>query len=387
MKRIALLGLGQVGQGFYEVFEHEKARVAAMTGVSLDLGAVLVQDTSKPRSVMPREGLLINNPNRIIDDTATDAIVDAINDSALGYRMAVSALAHGKHFITADKVLVSRHFEELHALANRHGAAFLYEASVGGGTPLIKPLRALERTGEISSVRGILNGSCNFILTGMRDEGATYDTMIARASQLGYLEADPRDDLEGFDTRRKLRILCCVAFGGSVPENEIPCAGITRLRVRDIAALSRHGMEVKLLGSARREDRGVAAFVFPCAIPRLTPLAGVGGPLNLVEVTSRFLGRAGFMGQGAGSRPTGHALFSDLMDAIDDKATGLAPRLGRIPAKAETVARFYLRGMNTPPSWVDTPVGEGNKTHPLTLSEVLSWLDGDQAACAVMLEP
>lgn len=386
MKRIALLGLGQVGQGFYEVFEHEKARVAAMTGVSLDLGAVLVRDTQKPRNVMPREGLLISNPDRIIDDTVTDVIVDAINDSALGYRMAVSALAHGKHFITADKVLVSRHFEELHALANRHGAAFLYEASVGGGTPLIKPLRALERAGEITSLRGILNGSCNFILTGMRDEGASYDTMIARANELGYLEEDPRDDLEGYDTRRKLRILCCVAFGGSVPEADIPCVGITRLRERDIAGLGKAGMEVKLLASAQRQGKGVAAFVFPCAVPRLTALAGISGPLNLVEVTSKYLGRAGFMGQGAGSRPTGHALFTDLMDAIGDTVTDLAPRLGRAPVMAETVARFYLRGVNTPDSWAEEPLGEGIKTHPLGLQEVLAWLDGDQDACAVMLE-
>ena len=385
MKRIALLGLGQVGQGFYEVFEHEKARVAAMTGVSLDLGAVLVQDTKKPRNVMPREGLLINNPDRIIDDTTTDAIVDAINESALGLRMAVAALTHGKHFVTADKALVSSHFEQLHALANRHGAAFLYEASVGGGTPLLKPLRALERAGEIASLRGILNGSCNYILTGMRDEGASYDEMIARASALGYLEADPRDDLEGYDTRRKLRILCCVAFGGSVPETDIPCHGITRLREQDIGALGSHGMEVKLLGAARREGTGVAAFVFPCAVPRLTPLAGIGGPLNLVEVTSQYLGRAGFMGQGAGSRPTGHALFTDLMDAIGD-TSGLSPRLGRAPNAVDTTARFYLRGPDIPAGWADGTLGEGKKTHPRKLSEVLAWLQSHDTACAVMLE-
>ena len=386
MKRIALLGLGEVGQGFYEVFEHEKSRVSALTGISMDLGAVLVRNMRKQRKVTPREGLLTDNPHRIINDTTTDAIVDAINDSALGYEMAVSALSHGKHFITANKALVSRHMEELHALAAQHGAAFLYEASVGGGTPLLKPLRALERAGEITSIKGILNGSCNFILTGMRERN-TYESMMQRASALGYLEADPRDDVAGYDTRRKLRILCCVAFGGSVPEQDIPCEGITRVRDQDISALAQHGYEVKLLGAARREGRGVAAFVFPCALPRLTPLAGISGSLNLIEVTSPFLGRAGFMGQGAGSRPTGHAVFTDLLDAMSG-AAGLSPRLGRVPpAAAPTTARFYLRGAAIPAAWADGALGDGQKTHPLDLQEVQAWLADHQEACAIMLEP
>jgi homoserine dehydrogenase len=190
MKRIALLGLGEVGQGFYEVFEHEKSRVSALTGISMDLGAVLVRNMRKQRKVMPREGLLTDNPHRIINDTTTDAIVDAINDSALGYEMAVSALSHGKHFITANKALVSRHMEELHALAAQHGAAFLYEASVGGGTPLLKPLRALERAGEITSIKGILNGSCNFILTGMRERN-TYEVHDAARQRAGVFRGRP----------------------------------------------------------------------------------------------------------------------------------------------------------------------------------------------------
>ena len=227
MKRIALLGLGEVGQGFYEVFEHEKSRVSALTGISMDLGAVLVRNMRKQRKVMPREGLRTDNPHRIINDTTTDAIVDAINDSALGYEMAVSALSHGKHFITANKALVSRHMEELHALAAQHGAAFLYEASVGGDTPC-SAARAGAR--EITSVKGILNGSCNFILTGMRRGIPTgYDAARQRA---GCLEADPRDDVAGYDTRRKLRILCCVAFGGMPGRFRHPLRGITACAIR-----------------------------------------------------------------------------------------------------------------------------------------------------------
>ena len=293
-------------------------------------------------------------------------------------------MARGVHVITAGKALVSRYMEELSA--GRSGAS-TYEASVAGGTPLIKPLKDIALAGDITGLCGIINGSCNYILSAMSGTGKAYEQVIQEAQALGYLEADSDSDLLGWDARRKLRILATLALGGTVLEEDIPCVGISRITLADIRALDEAGYAVKLLGSARRKGNQVAASVFPWALPKAEVLAGIGGAGNYVEIDARHLGRVGFMGPGAGRLPTAHAMVNDLMDALLDCQPRKSP-LGTAmlePLGGKQYARFYLRGQ-TGGAPLEKPLGPGWMTALMPLHDVLALLEEDSAAAAVMIE-
>lgn len=388
MKRVAIAGFGTVGQGIWQILQEQRERLAHALGEAPEVYAILVRDIGRSRDVAVPAGLLTDDPQRLLADGAIDVLLEATGDTALGYTLARQAMARGVHVITAGKALVSQSMEELSALAEEQGVHFLYEASVAGGTPVIKPLKDLTMLGRVNTLRGIINGSCNYILSAMGGEGRAYDDVIAEARALGYLEADADSDLLGWDARRKLRILATLAMGGTVPEEDIPCVGISRVTLADILALGEAGYSVKLLGRAGRADDRVAASVFPWALPKGDVLAGIGGAGNYVDIDAEYLGRVGFMGPGAGRLPTAHAMVNDLVDALLDRQPRTSP-LGSarlVSLGGEQKACFYLRGWGADAFPTKRPLGPGWLTHPMPLAEVLAWLTQQPEACAIMVE-
>lgn len=388
MKRVAIAGFGTVGQGIWQILQEQPERLAHALGEAPEVYAILVRDIGRSRDVAVPAGLLTNDPQRLLADGAVDVLLEATGDTALGYTLARQAMARGMHVITAGKALVSQYMEELSALAEEQGVHFLYEASVAGGTPVIKPLKDLAMLGRVHTLRGIINGSCNHILSAMGGEGRAYDDVIAEARALGYLEADADSDLLGWDARRKLRILATLAMGGTVLEEDIPCVGISRVTLADMQALGEAGYTVKLLGSASRAEDRVAASVFPWALPKGDVLAGIGGVGNYVDIDAAYLGRVGFMGPGAGRLPTAHAMVNDLVDALLDRQPRTSP-LGSarlVSLGGEQKACFYLRGQGADAFPTKCPLGTGWLTHPMPLGDVLAWLSQQPEACAIMVE-
>jgi len=388
VKRVAIAGFGTVGQGIWQILQEQPERLAHALGEAPEVAAILVRDIGRARDVAVPAGLLTDAPQRLLADGAINVLLEATGDTALGYTLARQAMARGVHVVTAGKALVSQYMEELSALAEEQGVHFLYEASVAGGTPVIKPLKDLAMLGRVHTLRGIINGSCNHILSAMGGEGRAYDDVIAEARALGYLEADADSDLLGWDARRKLRILATLAMGGMVLEEDIPCVGISRVTLADMQALGEAGYTVKLLGSASRAEDRVAASVFPWALPKGDVLAGIGGVGNYVDIDAAYLGRVGFMGPGAGRLPTAHAMVNDLVDALLDRQPRTSP-LGSarlVSLGGEQKACFYLRGQGADAFPTKCPLGTGWLTHPMPLGDVLAWLSQQPEACAIMVE-
>ncbi len=387
MKRVVIAGLGTVGGGVYTILTQQKERLARELGEEIRVEAVLVRDTAKRRACDVPAELLTDDPGSLLSISA-DALLEVTGDMALGCKLARGAMDSGMHVITAGKALVSGHMEELHALAHSRGLCFLYEASVCGGIPLLKTAADLPFIGRVSVVRGIMNGSTNYILSAMEKRGCEYGDLVREARTGGYLEANADDDLLGFDARRKLRILATLALGGSLAEDNIVCEGISRIRQEDVKALGAHGYTVKLIAGARRLEEGTAASVFPWALPGDSMLAGVNGAGNYVEIEEQYLGRIGWYGPGAGALPTAHAMVSDLIDALT-KRRPLTPRIEGKPLAVMTGgerACFYLRGMDTRRLSVRQPLGGGVLTEEVSFGDVLALLQDHPDGAAIAME-
>lgn len=345
MIRIALAGYGTVGQGVMDLFHKRKQSLQERLGKTVELCYVLVREEAKPRDIDLHGATLTSDVRRILEDETVQIVMEATGDIELGYRLMKQALQKKKHVITANKSTLSLHFEELSHIAQEHGVYLLYEASVGGGTPLIKPVQDLSLHGEIRSLRGLLSGSCNYVLTKLREESISYEEVVEEATELGFLEADPIDDVGGFDTRRKLRILATIAFQGKTKETDISLEGITKLKQEDIARLGEKGYAVRLVAQAKREGNGVQASVHPVALPKASFLGAMDGAENGVEFRGENFVKVSFQGSGAGRYPTAHAMLSDLEDALFAQRRKEQPRqkdpLSHEPFREKT--RFYVR--------------------------------------------
>lgn len=388
MKRVALAGLGTVGSGVRQILREQEDRLAHVLGENIEIGAILVRDIAKYRAKGIPSELLTDQPESLFAAGHFDGLLEATGDTTLGYRLAREAMNRSMHVITAGKALVSRHMEELHALASEKSVHFLYEASVCGGIPLLKPVADLPLTGSVHGVRGIMNGSSNYILSGMTLTGGDYDDLVRDARSLGYLEADAADDLMGYDARRKLRILATLAFGGGLSEDNILCEGISRITRQDVKALGSLGYTIKLIAGARRVRDCVAASVFPWALAKDSVLAGVGGAGNCVEVEEEYLGRITFSGAGAGALPTAHAMVSDLVDALAGRRF-LAGEIGTaalVPSLGEECACFYLRGIDSERLPVRQTLETGLLTDEMSFREVMALLCAHPKGTAIAME-
>lgn len=315
MIQTAILGFGTVGSGVLEVLRHNAASIARRAGQPVEVGYICdIRDFS----AHPDAALFVNNLDAILNDPEVSVVVETIGGLRPAYFYVKSALESGRHVVTSNKELVATHGAELLALARRKGVCFLFEASVGGGTPIITPMHQCLAANVISEIAGIVNGTTNFMLTKMAHENMDFTEALRLAQSLGYAETiDPSADVDGIDAQRKIAILASLAFGRHFFPQNVPARGIRDISVKDIALASRQNAAVRLIAWARREENGaVALAVEPMLIPRGNQLAGVEDVFNAVLVKGDMLGDVVFYGKGAGKLPTASAVVADAIDAL-----------------------------------------------------------------------
>jgi homoserine dehydrogenase len=328
--RVGLLGCGTVGNALAELVHADADLLAERTGMRLELSRVAVRDLSKARSV-PVE-LLTTDAGSVVADPSVDVVVELMGGLEPARQLVLEALANKKPVVTANKALLSTYWSELFGQAASSGVDLLFEAAVGGAVPLIRAIRESLAGETIRSVMGIVNGTTNYILTRMSEEGVSYDEALAEAQRLGFAEADPSADVEGHDAAQKAAILATIAFGREVRAGQVFTEGITGLSPGDISFVRSLGYEVKLLAVAEQVASGsVAVRVHPAMIPAVHPLAGVRGSFNAVFVDGEAVGEMMFYGRGAGGMPTAAAVLGDLVDAAHNLTTGGTGRVTVAP--------------------------------------------------------
>lgn len=310
--RIGFLGFGVVGTGAFRMLQDNKSAISRKVGAPIEVARVGVRDLEKPRMVA-RE-LVTRDLCAIVDDPSIDVILELIGGLEPAGEMVERALKSGKHVVTANKELIAKQGAKLVRLAADRGLDLHYEAAVGGGIPLIQPLKHQLAGNEVLSMMGILNGTTNYILTKMTQEHTGFEQALAEAQALGYAEADPTSDVDGWDVQFKLAILSSIAFGHEVKPDSIYRQGIQQIEADDIAYATTLGYVVKLLGIVESIDGSIAPRVHPALVPKDHPIANVGGVFNALFVKGDFVGDLMFSGRGAGSEATGSAVVGDLID-------------------------------------------------------------------------
>ncbi|OAI38886.1 hypothetical protein AYO38_08685 [bacterium SCGC AG-212-C10] len=311
---IGFVGLGNVGGGVARALIERREYFARQVGATLVVRRAAVRDLSKPRTVNIDASLLTTNVADVINDPAIDIVVEVIGGEEPSGTFIRQAIAAGKHVVTANKELIAKQGPELLADAHARGLDIMFEASVGGGIPLIAPLRRDLLANRISAIRAIINGTTNYILTSMASEGADYSDALAAAQALGYAEPDPTNDVEGYDAAYKLAILASLGFRTRVHPSQVSIEGISKLTAADFRYGAELGYVIKLLAIAERNDGGITARVAPVFLPHSEPLSKVDGVYNAVQIIGDLTGTVLFQGRGAGADPTTSAVVADILD-------------------------------------------------------------------------
>lgn len=353
--RIGLLGCGNVGAALVALIAEQADAVELRTGLRLEVTRVAVRNLAKARPVQLPEGCVTHDAGGVVNDPDVDVVVELVGGIEPARSLVLDALKSGKPVVTANKELLANVGEELFAAADAAGVDLLFEAAVGGAIPVIRPLRESLAGTRVRRVTGIVNGTTNYILTRMSEEGATYADALAEAQSLGYAERDPTADVEGHDAGAKAAILATIAFGASVVAGDVYHEGISAVTPADIAFAHRLGYEVKLLAVAEAHydaDAGagvpeVAVRVHPAMVPADHPLASVRGSFNAVFVEGEAVGELMLYGRGAGGRPTASAVLGDVVDAAGNLRRGTNAPLGVLPRAVirpidEMRSEYYL---------------------------------------------
>jgi homoserine dehydrogenase len=321
--RLGLLGCGNVGGSLVELLATRSDDIEARTGLRFELGPVAVRSLDKPRVAGLDPSHLTTDPMQVVEDPDVDVVIELMGGVEPARSLVAKALAGGKPVITANKALLAEVGAELFAVADAAGVDLLFEAAVAGGIPFIRPLRESLAGEHISRVMGILNGTTNYILTKMTEEGTSYDDALAEAQALGYAEPDPTADVEGLDAAAKAAIVGSIAYGTQIVLADVAVEGITRISQDDIAQATKLGYVVKLLAIVESFGvDGVSARVHPTLVPEHHPLASVREAFNAVFVEGAAVGELMFYGRGAGGGPTASAMLGDLIDASNNLIKG-----------------------------------------------------------------
>lgn len=325
--RIALLGLGTVGGGVYKLIAKRAAEMPQKVGAAVEISHVLVRDASKPRPGVDAS-LLTDNWQDIVNDPDVSIVVELMGGIEPAHTYLSEALAAGKNVVTANKDLMAVHGGELLDLAEAHHCDLQFEAAVAGAIPIIRPLKQCLAGNEISEIMGIVNGTTNYILTRMTQDGMEFSDALAMATKLGYAEADPTADIEGYDAGRKMAIMASIAFHSRVTFDDVYTEGITHIQATDIRYAREMGKAIKLLGVACNTPEGIEVRVHPMLIPDSHPLATVNDAFNAVFVHGDAVDDAMFMGRGAGEMPTASAVVGDIIDTARNLCHGCTGRIG-----------------------------------------------------------
>lgn len=348
--KLGIAGLGTVGASVFTLIQQQSSLLEQRCNRPVAITAVSARDKNKDRGLALQNIRWFDDPLNLAHDPETDVVIELIGGSSGTAKTLVeTALNAGKDVVTANKALLAEHGTALAFLAEQNARVLAYEAAVAGGIPIIKGLREGLAANNITSVYGILNGTCNYILTEMRQTGRAFEDVLKEAQEKGYAEADPSFDVDGYDTGHKLAILSALAFGTEIVFDEKNVRGIRNVSPLDLEFANELGYRLKLLGIARKTEDGIAQSVEPCLVPQSSPIAAIDGVLNAVNLEGDFVGPTLFVGYGAGGAPTASAVVADIVDIA--RGTRF-PMLG-IPAEQLTPARatppekhfggYYLR--------------------------------------------
>jgi homoserine dehydrogenase len=324
--QLGLLGLGTVGSGVAELLAANQDHIAQRAGVKIQVKKALVRDITKARAVdyaVP----LTTRVDDILSDPEIQVVVEVMGGKETAFTYIMEALRRGKNVVTANKDLLSSRGKELFAAAKEAGVDLYFEASVGGGIPIIRPLKNCLAGNRIEKLYGIVNGTTNYILTQM-ERGASYKLALKSAQERGYAEADPSSDVLGLDAARKIAILASIAFGARVQESDVNCVGIERLEPQDLAYARELGYKIKLLALAQETEEGLQVRVHPSLVAQYHSLASVDGVLNAIVVQGDAVGEVVFVGQGAGRMPTASAVVGDIIEVAHNIVDGVKGRNG-----------------------------------------------------------
>ncbi len=353
--KIGLLGFGTIGTGVVKLLAHNSLLLEDKLGARLTLKKVADLDTTTDRGVTLPPGVLTGNAYEVLEDPEIAIIIELIGGYEPARSFVLKAIENGKHVVTANKALLAVHGAEIYAAAAATGVEVLYEAAVGGGIPILSAIKGNMAANNFTTVLGILNGTCNYILTKMTQEGADFAQVLKRAQDLGYAEADPTFDIEGIDTAHKLCILLSLCFGTRIDFKDIYTEGISSISAIDINFARDFGYRIKLLAIGKKDGDRIEARVHPTMIPVDYPLADVHGAFNAIRLTGDFVGPVMLYGRGAGMDPTASAIAGDVMDISRNILAGIGRRtapLGYLDARVknlaikpigEIVSKYYIR--------------------------------------------
>lgn len=341
--RLGLLGCGTVGTGVLQILRDNASGIESRLGVPLEVVRIAVSDVDKERDPVVPVELLTADPAEVIEDPEVQVVVEVMGGYEPARTLLLGALARGKHVVTANKALLARHGAEIFAAADEAHRDVIFEASVGGGIPVIRMLREGLASDRVDTVAAIINGTSNFILTEMGAHGRSYEDALADAQALGYAEADPTMDVGGVDAAQKLSILVALSYGIEIPFDHILTEGIDRVEVSDMAYAASFGYAIKPLAIAHAHEDGIEARVHPTLIPADSMLGSVQGVFNAVHVQSRALGPLLFYGQGAGMLPTAAAVVSDAIEMGRNILRGTSGRIPHLAFHADLVPHRALR--------------------------------------------
>ena len=312
--RVGLLGLGTVGSGTIEVLRRNREEISRRAGRDIVVAAASARDITKERAVSLAGIELVASAGAIVSRPDIDIVVELIGGETTARELVLAAIGHGKHVVTANKALLARHGTEIFGRAHAKGVMVAFEGSVAGGIPIIKAIREGLSANRIEWIAGIINGTCNYILSEMRDKALPFDVVLAEAQRLGYAESDPAFDVEGTDAAHKLTILAAIAFGIPMQFDKVHTEGITKLTAVDLRYAEGLGYRIKLLGITRRTAKGIELRVHPTLIPARRLIANVEGVMNAVLVKGDAVGPTLYYGRGAGAEATASAVVADLVD-------------------------------------------------------------------------
>lgn len=381
--KIGLLGYGTVGTGTAEIILNPSGRNSLLK--EIEIAKVGVRSLDKPRSPELPKGVLTTDLESIVTDPEINIVVELLGGLEPSRSLILTAIANGKHIVTANKAVIARHGEEIYNAANEAEVYVLLEAAVGGGIPVIKPLKQSLGVNRIQTVIGIINGTTNYILTQMTEDGADFDEVLAEAQQLGYAEADPTADVDGYDAADKIAILAAIAFGGRIKRDDISCEGIRNINATDISYADDLGFVIKLLAIAKANsnDDSLQVRVHPTLVSKDHPLANVNGVYNAILVEGEPLGQVMLFGPGAGKGATASAVVSDITNIVGILQTNtttkkLDPLLScshdhfsELTPIANIETRFYTRFLCQDVSGVIGHLGTSFGNHDVSLESVV----------------
>ncbi|MFC2336107.1 MAG: homoserine dehydrogenase [Selenomonas noxia] len=347
--KIALLGAGTVGSGVIQALSMNADIIAGRSGAYIEIKKILVRDAKKQRPEV--NGILLtDNFDEILDDEEISIVVEVMGGLFPARDYMLRSMAAGKHVVTANKDVIAQHLSELYTAANENTVDFLYEASVGGGIPIIKPLKECLTANKISEIMGVINGTTNYMLTKMTEKHISYDAVLRRAQEKGYAEANPSADVDGLDAARKAAILASLAFDTVIEFEDVSVEGISHITEDDIEYGLNLGYVIKLLAVGRNTDDGIDVRVHPVFLPKTHPLASVNGVFNAVFVRGDVIGDAMFYGRGAGALPTASAVVADIIEVVRDIVSGTTGRMKyrigerkKLCPVEKTRSSYYLR--------------------------------------------